>query len=120
MLKVTASSKTENVESNFTLNSNEAPVGGKCYVDHLVGEAFTTVFNFTCEGWKDDEPPLTYKFHYMNSIGVEVLLQYGSSPIVVTKLPVGFADKDYNIPIEIFISDSVGVGREIKIDIKVP
>lgn len=120
MLEVNASSTTGHAVSNFTLNANEAPIGGSCYVDPLIGEAFTTTFNFTCERWTDEEPPLTYKFHYINPSGVEVLLQYSTNPQVSTKLPVGDVNKDYDIPIEIFIADSAGVGRDIKITVKVP
>lgn len=119
MLDVNATSKTGFALSNFTLNSNEAPIGGKCYVHPKIGEAFTTTFNFTCKGWTDEEPPLTYKFHYISLSKVEVLLQYGKSPNVSTKLPVGDASKDYEIPIDIRIADSANVGRKIQIKVKV-
>lgn len=120
MLEVTANSHSGTVAmSNFTLNANEAPRGGKCSVDARIGEAFTTVFNFTCSGWIDEEPPLTYKFQFTNPSGVEVLLQSSYSPNVSTKLPVGFVDNDYDLPMNIFIVDSVGVGRDVKILVKV-
>ena len=118
-MEVYAISKTVTAKANFTLNSNEAPTGGRCYVDNALGEAFTTVFNFTCEGWTDEEPPLTYKFHFINPSGVEQLLQRSKSPAVSTKLPVGFSDNDYKIPINVFIADSAGVGRDVKIIVKV-
>lgn len=120
MLEVTAESHSGTVAmSNFTLNANEAPHGGKCSVDALIGEAFTTIFNFTCSGWIDEEPPLTYKFQFTNPSGVEVLLQSSYAPNVSTKLPVGYADNDYNLPVNVFIADSVGVGKDVKIPVKV-
>jgi hypothetical protein len=120
MLEVTARSGSGTIAmSNFTLNANEAPRGGKCLVDAKVGEAFTTIFNFTCGGWIDEEPPLTYKFQFTNPSGVEVLLQSSYIPNVSTKLPVGYADNDYDLPINIFIVDSVGVGRDVELLVKV-
>ncbi|XP_031571405.1 polycystic kidney disease protein 1-like 2 isoform X3 [Actinia tenebrosa] len=120
MLEVTAKSHSGTVAmSNFTLNANEAPRGGKCFVDARVGEAFTTVFNFTCSGWIDEEPPLTYKFQFTKPSGVEVLLQSSHMANVSTKLPVGYADNDYDLPMNVFIVDSVGVGIDVQIVVKV-
>ena len=39
---------------------NTAPVDGKCHVPIFEGFALETEFSVKCEGWKDDDKPLTY------------------------------------------------------------
>ncbi|XP_048586754.1 uncharacterized protein LOC5520731 isoform X2 [Nematostella vectensis] len=120
--KIMLESKAESgitSQSNFTIIANVPPQGGICKVDKLIGEAFTTKFNFSCEGWEDEDPPLSYKFQYTKDSGVRFLLQNNNNSKVTTQLPVGNTEMDYAIPVSITISDALGAGTEVEIIVKV-
>ena len=97
-------------EDQFTFRTNSVPYGGSCSVSPVNGTAIDTEFNITCNGWQDDDLPLTYEFRYHTNTGMVVITK-GSEANVTTRLPVGDPLKDFVITIETQIIDHLGASE---------
>ncbi|XP_078349560.1 polycystin-1-like protein 2 isoform X5 [Oculina patagonica] len=98
-------------ESEIKFTTNSAPYlidyDKGCRVSPEVGYAVTTEFYVYCEGWDDEDLPLSYEFKYHTNTG-GVVMQKGLSPNATTRLPLGNPLHDYAIALEIQIIDSLG------------
>ena len=96
-------------DGNFSFIVNSPPkkfsVDASCHVVPMEGEAISTEFSITCSGWHDADKPLTYEFTYRDKYGM-VMIQVGSLNTVTTKLPVGEASNEYDLPLEVLVGDS--------------
>ncbi|XP_068753326.1 polycystin-1-like protein 2 [Montipora capricornis] len=81
------------------------PHGGDCSATPTEGIALETQFTFECLGWQDKNTPLSYEFR----AGKDPI-SYGNSPTsAATVLPTGQQEDDYNLAINIYIKNAVGV-----------
>ncbi|XP_048586750.1 uncharacterized protein LOC5520842 isoform X2 [Nematostella vectensis] len=92
-------------------NTNSAPYPAMdedgCFIRPEVGRAVTTEYNISCRGFKDEDLPLSYEFRYHTVTGM-VVVDKTYSTSITTMLPVGEADVDYQIIIEVLIIDALG------------
>ena len=105
--------------ATYQFNTNSPPFGGTCDVDKPEGQAWETSFLFTCSGWQDEDTPLTYKFRYNSSDGIEMVFQSGYSSTLLAKLPVGDSSNNYKLQIQVLIIDSLGSSSDTWINVKV-
>lgn len=105
--------------TTYRFATNAPPSGGRCEVDTKEGEAWLTYFTFTCYGWKDQDLPLSYKFRYNTSDGIEMVFFSGKSPSSRAKLPVGQAEDDHKLNIQIQIADAIGSEAFVLMTVKV-
>ena len=91
-----------------------APHSGYCTPSAHEGVSLETEFTFKCFDWQDTTA-LTYEFQ----LGGEPM-SYGSSPqSVSTGLPAGSPEDDYQLQINIVITNAVGVAVLINLVVKV-
>ena len=101
------------------LTVNIPPRYGRCSVDKRSGYSYETVFNIMCEGWIDEDLPLSYEFQYQNRYGVVFLLHYGTSPVFSTSLPVGDAEANFTLDFRVKICDTHGTYNITSVDVQV-
>ncbi|CAG2214940.1 PKD1L2 [Mytilus edulis] len=53
-VRVSSSQFTSDGLAAMTFVTNQAPYGGKCMADPVIGYAATTAFKISCNGWKDE------------------------------------------------------------------
>lgn len=96
-------------KKHFILNAVPSSQRGQdgCFIVPRVGYAMNTYFNMSCENWKDDDLPLTYKFEYISEFGM-ILLQSGYSPRIGTQLLPGNNASNFTYDIIITVTDSLG------------
>ena len=89
---------------------------GKCELSPLSGIALSTNFTFTCEGWSDPEPPLTYEFSYGKNEGKALLyhrtLASGTNISHTCLLPPGEESENYTLVVTVKIKDMLGSSSE--------
>ena len=96
-------------KTRYVIVTNESPSGGNCTVDKEEGIVLATNFTFTCFGWKDKDTGLIYQFGYTTSSGAYEIIQEGRQNVLTTdKLPVGNAEKDHVVQVDIYIKDQWG------------
>ena len=104
-------------ESVFTVNI--PPRHGRCSVDKHRGFSDETVFNFMCEGWVDEDLPLSYEFQYQSRYGVVFLLHHGTSPVFSTRLPVGDTQANFQLDFRVKIFDAYGTYNTTGVNVQV-
>ena len=82
-----------------------APHNGFCSPSPSEGVALETEFTFECFEWQDKNTPLSYEFR----VGKDPISYGNSAKSASTVLPVGKADYDYQLPINIIIKNPIGV-----------
>ena len=81
------------------------PHSGYCSPSVTEGVSLATEFYFKCFEWQDKNTPLTYEFR-----AGDIILSSGiSSKSVSSTLPAGSPEDDYQLPINVFIKNVVGV-----------
>lgn len=105
--------------SELIFSVNIPPRDGSCFVDKPGGYSDETTFLFECEGWVDEDLPLSYEFLYYSRHGVVFLLHDGITPAFFTKLPVGDADRNFTLDFQVKVSDAHGTYNTTKIDVQV-
>lgn len=118
---VTVEGETYNGHSSiakYEFFTNSPPVDGTCDVDRREGEAWKTIFSFTCSGWFDVDRPLTYKFIYNTSDGIEMVFQSGASNTASVTLPVGDPSEGYMLQVQVLIIDGLGSSVDTWINVK--
>lgn len=70
---------TEESEISFRTNSAPYPIhdDSGCKVNPKKGHAVTTEFFISCDGWYDDDLPLSYEFRYVESVYNSVDFELG-------------------------------------------
>ena len=105
--------------SELVFSVNIPPSGGSCSVDQTRGYSDETIFSFKCEGWTDEDLPLSYEFQYRNSYGVVSLLYDGIAPVFFTKLPLGDVENNFTLDFQVKIFDSHKTYSTSNVDVKV-
>ncbi|XP_014681545.1 PREDICTED: sperm receptor for egg jelly-like [Priapulus caudatus] len=104
--------------AEYTLRANTSPVNGDCTVSPSEGTALVTDFEVHCDGFWDDDLPLSYEFYYRT--GAEflaeingnrevkgTLLYYSIDPYMPpTILPPGIASRNHLAEILVLVADS--------------
>lgn len=91
------------------------PHGGFCKSLVTEGVSLETGFIFECIDWTDESTPLTYEFRNGDDP-----ISYGISPVSPkTVLRAGDPENNYEITINVFIKNAVGVKVVYSFDIKV-
>ena len=81
------------------------PHSGYCSPSVTEGVSLATEFYFKCFEWQDKNTPLTYEFR-----AGDIILSSGiSSKSVSSTLPAGSPEDGYQLPINVFIKNVVGV-----------
>jgi hypothetical protein len=120
LLQLTAKAPGDVVDTTtYRFVTNAPPSGGTCDVDLQEGEAWLTFFHFTCSGWQDVDLPLTYKFRYNTSDGIEMVFFSGMSNSPRARLPVGDKMDDMKLHIQILVLDSLGSATIFWLHVKV-
>lgn len=112
-------SRGHSSSATFSFVINTPPSGGTCKVDKPEGKAWETNFVFTCTGWHDEDLPLTYKFRYNSSDGIEMVFMSGTSHEATGKLPVGDASENYKLQVCVLVIDALGSSVDIWISVRV-
>lgn len=112
-------SKGHSSFATFSFVTNTPPTGGTCKVDKPEGKAWETNFVFTCTGWHDEDLPLTYKFRYNSSDGIEMVFMSGTSHEATGKLPVGDPSENYKLQVCVLVIDALGSSVDIWISVRV-
>ncbi|XP_048586151.1 polycystic kidney disease protein 1-like 2 isoform X1 [Nematostella vectensis] len=120
VLELTARAPNGVIErTSYRFITNSPPSGGTCAVDKSQGLAWETEFQFVCGGWQDEDQPLTYRFLYNTSDGVEMVFSSGVTKAPKARLPVGDKRRDFNLDILVQVADSIGsaviVGMSVKV-----
>jgi hypothetical protein len=107
-------------ETYFILNAVPSSDGGEsgCSIVPRVGYAMNTYFNMSCENWKDDDLPLTYKFQYVSEFGM-IILQSGYVPQISTQLLPGYNASNFIHNIIVTVIDSLGAPQQRVFPVKV-
>ncbi|OQV24028.1 Polycystic kidney disease protein 1-like 2 [Hypsibius exemplaris] len=71
IFKVKATQDDAVATAEYPVKINRPPTMGNCSVFPSEGYGLETYFEMKCDGFKDDDKPLTYRFHYQN--GDEVI-----------------------------------------------
>ena len=79
-----------------------------------------TTFTINCSGWQDPDQPLKYEFSYINYASVSVFYLSHESIAPSLNLPMGHETNDFNLTLNIQISDRWGASaiKELKIKVK--
>ena len=99
-------------EKIFTVNTPPQPkekdkaVNG-CTISPTEGRALIDDFFLSCEGWIDDDVPLTYEFRY-KFIGSSVVISSGPDSSARAVLPLGDSANDFLLKFEVEIRDAFG------------
>ena len=104
-------------ESIFSVNI--PPRGGTCSVDKPSGYSDETIFSFECEGWTDEDLPLSYEFQYRHWYGVVSQLYEGITPVFSTKLPIGDHHENFTLDFQVKIFDSHKTYNTTTVDVQV-
>lgn len=104
----------------FVLNAVPSSQSGEhgCFIAPRVGYAMKTYFNMSCENWKDDDLPLTYKFQYISEFGM-IFLQSGYSPQIRTQLLPGNNASNFTYDIIITVTDALGAPQQTQFPVQV-
>ena len=105
----------------FPVNAPPKVVKGAdtgCKVTPKEGSAILTDFDVTCLGWYDTDTPLRYAFKYTFSSST-IIIQDGNVGNVMTKLPLGDPDKDYERMLRLQIIDAYGEFSTVYVKTKV-
>ncbi|XP_066275245.1 polycystin-1-like protein 2 [Branchiostoma lanceolatum] len=117
--------------AEYSFETNEPPTVGSCTVTPFVGTALVTAFSVSCNGFHDQDTPLTYSYLY-NSGGERLaslstasgemfsLLHSGTTSTMPPQLlPVGQASRDYNVTLKVRVSDAFGATSSVKLYVQV-
>ena len=78
-----------------------------------------TSFTINCSGWQDPDQPLAYEFSYINYVQ-ESVFYVSSEPIApAVVLPMGHETNDFNLTLNIQITDRWGASTIKAVKIKV-
>ncbi|KAI8508634.1 hypothetical protein Bbelb_137330 [Branchiostoma belcheri] len=109
--------------SEYSFRVNKPPTVGSCAVSPSSGDSTITQFDISCEGARDDDLPLVYSL-YFNNDGSDALLHTGTTErFPLQLLPTGQEHRDFNITLEVRVSDALGatsVIRNIKVQVRPP
>ena len=101
------------------INRLQNNLPGTCKVEPKVGSAMNTSFAINCSGWQDPDQPLPYEFSYIN-YEHESVFYVSSEPFAPSVvLPMGHEDNDFNLVLNIQITDHLGASTIEKVLIKV-
>jgi len=78
-----------------------------------------TSFTINCSGWQDPDQPLTYEFSYINYVQESVFYVSGEPIAPSVVLPMGHETDDFNLTLNILITDRLGASTLKKMLIKV-
>jgi len=78
-----------------------------------------TSFTINCSGWEDPDQPLTYQFSYINYVQASVFYVSGEPIAPAVVLPMGHENNDFNLTLNIRISDRLGASAIKKLEVKV-
>lgn len=111
------------VEGQFSFVTNLSPhhngEGRGCFVTPQQGVALSTEFVMECVGWQDPDQPLTYQFSFRTSNTGLLILQMGLNDTLKSGLPVGNPSHDFNLTLEMQVSDSLGSSKRVVHVVKV-
>lgn len=120
LLRLTAEAPGGIIDTtSYRFVTNRPPTGGTCDVDLQEGKAWLTFFSFACSGWQDVDLPLTYKFRYNTSDGIEMVFFSGKSSSARARLPVGDKMNDMMLHIQILVLDYLGSAASFWLHVKV-
>ncbi|XP_019632047.1 PREDICTED: sperm receptor for egg jelly-like [Branchiostoma belcheri] len=109
--------------SEYSFRVNKPPTVGSCAVSPSSGDSTITPFDISCEGARDDDLPLVYSL-YFNNDESDTLLHTGTTERFPPQLlPTGQEHRDFNITLEVRVSDALGatsVIRNIKVQVRPP
>lgn len=91
---------------------------GGCFVSPSRGIGISTIFVLHCQGWYDEHLPLNYRFVYHGQFST-VIFHSGPETNVSTTLPPGQETDDYNLKLEVVITDARGSESEAGLVVKV-
>ncbi|XP_035682609.1 polycystic kidney disease protein 1-like 2 [Branchiostoma floridae] len=98
--------------SEYSLSINKPPTVGSCVVSPSSGVSTITPFDISCEGVHDDDQPLTYSLYFNNERSDDTaytLLHTGTTRrFPPQQLPAGQELRDFNITLEVRVSDALG------------
>ena len=112
---------TEHREITFHTNAlpKSSPTAeSKCFVSPQRGQAVIDDFVFKCEGYTDEDLPLSYQFSLSSPTGL-VLFQSGFSPSATARLPLGDPENDYSTSVNISIVDAYGAAIRTTVYVQV-
>ncbi|XP_038066717.1 sperm receptor for egg jelly-like [Patiria miniata] len=103
---------------------NNRPHNGTCSIAPLEGEALTTDFSISCEGWMDvpEDLPLSYTFKVDNGGASSIRTIHASTRPELdrpTKLNQGLPENDYVVRITIDVTDRLGCFKTVDLQVKV-
>jgi hypothetical protein len=96
------------------LNNNT----GGCFVSPSEGIGVSTIFVLQCRGWYDEYLPLNYRFAYHGQFST-LIFYSGRESDVSTTLQPGQESDDFNLKLEVVITDSKGSETKVDLVVKV-
>ena len=105
--------------SEYHVTSNSPPVGGVCNVSPVSGVALITEFSFKCINWQDPDLQLRYEFIYLTSNSLINVAYKGVKTSVITKLPAGEKENNFNIDFRVRVTNMLGVFTEVRTPVQV-
>ncbi|XP_015762206.1 PREDICTED: uncharacterized protein LOC107341314 [Acropora digitifera] len=97
---------------------NVAPAKGSCQLPISQGYALETEFVVKCEGWEDDDKPLSYLIELQN--GDEIIpMAAGLEPEMSAAFPLGKAENNYTIQVNVKVMDAYKLSTETFFTVRV-
>ncbi|XP_035682689.1 uncharacterized protein LOC118420093 [Branchiostoma floridae] len=92
------------------VNVNEPPTPGTCSVSPASGTTASTLFSVSCRGFQDTDRPLIYALYYSDgqTTAFRALFSGPQSELPPTLLPVGQESRDFNVTLQVRVSDAFG------------
>ncbi|XP_033100162.1 uncharacterized protein LOC117103671 [Anneissia japonica] len=105
--------------SQLTFYINDIPLKGICSISPVHGVATSTEFRVQCEGFRDDDLPLLYKYSYSIDNGTNWFTFFNEEYANMTKgvkIPAGPEEYDYMVAVRVRVTDSYGSFVETKLN----
>ena len=98
----------------YQFDTLAVPTGGECHGTQLDKEDVGSWVNITCQGWRDENMPLSYEFFQDVEDGEIDMLSYGVRPYSVVHIPP--SDEDI-VRFKVVIVNGVGaaIGFSVKV-----
>ncbi|XP_072177058.1 polycystin-1-like protein 2 [Diadema setosum] len=119
--------------AEYTFHTNAPPTLGSCSIWPLEGTVLETEFTIQCQGFHDDDEPVSYEItavtgaehlallsSHRDGETAGSLIYFGVDPnIPSTQLPVGIASRDFRVDVNIVVSDEHGANVRTTVSTKV-
>ena len=105
--------------STYKVIVNKPPAYGECKVTPTIGKQLDTDFSVSCEGFQDDDWPLSYEFFYQQDLRPEGRLEslgFGmDSSRSKVSLPSGMPEYHNKLKFFVVAYDKLGASKQYEI-----